>query len=66
MEGESADARLRNELLDATVFYSLRDEQTLTERWRRHYNTVRPHGAFGYMSQVPESIVSVERQPTMQ
>ena len=40
---ESFNARLRDELLDGEIFYSLREAQIIIESWRRHYNTVRPH-----------------------
>jgi transposase InsO family protein len=30
------------------VFYSLKEAQVLTERWRVEYNTQRPHSALGY------------------
>ena len=62
---ESFNARFRNELLDGEVFYTLREAQILIERWRRHYNTVRPHSALGYRPPAPESIVSIDRRPTM-
>ncbi|MER5173775.1 transposase, partial [Thioclava sp. CPCC 100088] len=42
---ESYNARLRDELLDGKVFYTLREAQILIERWRQHYNTVRPHSS---------------------
>ena len=62
---ESFNARFRNELLDGEIFYTLREAQILIERWRRHYNTVRPHSALGYRPPAPESIVSIDRRPTM-
>ena len=62
---ESFNARFRNELLDAEIFYTLREAQILIERWRRQYNTVRPHSALGYRPPAPESIVPVDRRPTM-
>ena len=62
---ESFNARFRNELLDGEVFYTLREAQILIERWRRHYNTVRPHSALGYRPPAPESIAPVDRRPTM-
>ena len=40
---ESFNARLRDELLDGEVFYTLREAEIVIESWRRHYNTVRPH-----------------------
>jgi hypothetical protein len=42
---ESFNARLRDELLDGEIFYSLREAEVVIESWRQHYNTVRPHGA---------------------
>jgi hypothetical protein len=40
---ESFNARLRNELLDGEIFYSLREAQIVIESWRRHYNTASQH-----------------------
>ncbi|WP_406870279.1 IS3 family transposase [Thioclava sp. 'Guangxiensis'] len=62
---ESFNARLRDELLDGEVISSLREAQILIERWRQHYNTVRPHSALGYRPPAPESIVPVDQRPTM-
>jgi hypothetical protein len=31
-------ARLRDELLDGEIFYTLREAQIVIESWRRHYN----------------------------
>ena len=45
---ESFNARLRDELLNGELFYSLREAQIIIESWRRHYNTVRPHASLGY------------------
>ena len=55
---ESFNARLRDELLDGEIFDSLREAQILIESWRRHYNTVRPHGALGYRPPAPEVFLS--------
>ena len=54
---ESFNARLRDELLDGEIFYSLREAQIVIESWRRHYNTVRPHGSIGYKPPAPEVFV---------
>ena len=62
---ESFNARFRDELLNSEIFYSLREVQILIERWRHHYNTVRPHGALGYRPPAPESIIAVDQNPTM-
>lgn len=61
---ESFNARFRNELLKGEVFYSLRGAQILIERWRRHYNTVRPHSALGYRLPANESVVPIDQRPT--
>src|SRR5215472_15039102 len=42
---ESFNARLRDELLNGEIFYTLREAQIVIESWRRHYNTIRPHEA---------------------
>ena len=42
---ESFNGKLRDELLDGEIFYSLAEAKVVIEGWRRHYNTVRPHSA---------------------
>ena len=60
---ESFNARLRDELLDGEIFYSLRGraaqriDQVVIEGWRRHYNAVRPHASLGYRAPAPEVVV---------
>jgi transposase InsO family protein len=54
---ESFNARLRDELLDGEIFYSLKEAQVIIESWRRHYNTLRPHGSLGYKPPAPEVFV---------
>lgn len=54
---ESFNARLRDELLDGEIFYSLREARIVIESWRRHYNTVRPHESLGYKPPAPEVFV---------
>ena len=54
---ESFNGKLRDELLDREIFYSLREAEVLIERWRRHYNTVRPHSALRYRPPAPEAVL---------
>ena len=54
---ESFNARLRDELLDGEIFYSLAEARIIIESWRRHYNTVRPHGSLAYKPPAPEVFV---------
>ncbi len=57
---ESFNGKLRDELLNGEMFYSLKEAQVLIEQWRRHYNEVRPHSSLGYRPPAPRAIV-----PTM-
>ena len=54
---ESFNGKLRDELLNREIFYSLKEVQILTERWRREYNTIRPHSSLGYRPPTPEAIM---------
>jgi putative transposase len=54
---ESFNGKLRDELLNGEIFYSLKEVQILTERWRNEYNTIRPHSSLGYRAPVPEAFM---------
>ncbi len=54
---ESFNARLRDELLNGEIFYTLREPQIIIESWRRHYNAIRPHASLGYKPPAPEVFV---------
>lgn len=45
---ESFNGKLRDELLNMKIFYSIKEARVLIERWRKHYNEVRPHSSLGY------------------
>jgi len=45
---ESFNSKLRDELLNGEIFYSLKEAKIVIEAWRRHYNEVRPHSSLGY------------------
>jgi len=53
---ESFNGKLRDELLNVELFDTLLEAQVLVERWRTHYNTVRPHSSLGYKPPAPEAI----------
>ena len=53
---ESFNGKLRDELLDREIFYTLLEAKVLIERWREHYNRIRPHSALGYLPPAPEAI----------
>lgn len=53
---ESFNGKLRDELLNGEVFYTLAEAKVLIEAWRRHDNTRRPHSSLGYRPPVPETV----------
>lgn len=53
---ESFNGKLRNELLNGEVFYTLKEAKVLIEQWRKHYDAVRPHSSLGYRPPAPEAI----------
>ena len=59
--------RLRDELLNGEIFYSLREAQIIIiEGWRRPLqHQARPHSALGYRPPAPETIIPMDRRPVM-
>ena len=53
---ESFNGKLRDELLNGEIFYSLAEAAVLVEQWRHEYNTVRPHSACGGFPPAAEAI----------
>jgi transposase InsO family protein len=62
---ESFNARLRDELLNGEIFYSLNEARIVVQQWRRHYNTVRPHSSLGWKPPAPETLVPLNQRPIM-
>lgn len=54
---ESFNGKLRDELLNGEIFFTLKEAQVLIERWRNNYNTIRPHSSLGYKPPAPEAIM---------
>ncbi len=54
---ESFNTKLRDELLNGEIFYTLAEAQVVIERWRQEYNTVRPHSSLGYRPPAPEVVL---------
>jgi putative transposase len=52
---ESFNGKLRDELLNREIFYTLKEAQVMIERWRKYYNTERPHSSLGYRPPAPET-----------
>ncbi len=53
---ESFNGKLRDELLNGEIFYTLQEAKILIEQWRQHYNRFRPHSALDYRPPAPEAI----------
>ena len=49
------NGKLRDQLLNGEIFYTLKQAQVVIERWRCYYNTIRPHSALGYRPPAPET-----------
>ena len=52
---ESFNGKMRYEFLNGEIFYSLFEAKVLIEKWRRHYNTLRPHSSLGGRPPTPET-----------
>lgn len=55
---ESFNGKLRDELLNREIFYTLKEAQVIIEQWRQEYNTIRPHSALNYRPPAPEAVLS--------
>ena len=53
----------RAALLNGEIFYSLNEAKVISESWRRHYNTIRPHSSLAYQPPSPETLVWLAAQP---
>ena len=70
---ESFNSKLRDELLNGELFYSLAEARIVVESWRQHYNTLRPHSSLGYKPPAPDTVLwpgapatsAVAAKPTM-
>jgi len=55
---ESFNGKMRDELLNGEIFDTLLEAKVLIERWRVHYNEVRPHSSLGYRPPAPEAVLT--------
>ena len=54
---ESFNGKFRDELLNREIFDTVLEARIISERWRKEYNTKRPHSALGYRPPAPEAIL---------
>ena len=57
VRSESFNGKLRDELLNGEIFYTLKEAKVLIERWRQQYNRMRPHSSLGYRPPAPEALL---------
>jgi putative transposase len=55
---ESFNGKFRDELLNGEIFDTILESRVVTEQWRRYYNTLRPHSAFGVQTSGTRNIYS--------
>lgn len=53
---ESFNGKLRDELLNREIFYTLEEARVLIENWREEYNTIRPHSSLDYRVPAPQAL----------
>ena len=54
---ESFNSKLRDELLNGEIFYTLEEARVIIENWRRCYNEIRPHSSLGYRPPAPRVLM---------
>lgn len=52
----SFNGKLRDELLNGEIFYSLKEARIVIEQWGKNLNTVRPHSSLSYRPPAPQTI----------
>lgn len=61
---ESFNGKMRDELLNREIFYTLKEAQILIERWRKEYNYIRPHSSLAYRPPAPQAwLLSTNLKP---
>ena len=61
---ESFNGRLRDECLNTNWFLSIKHAQEIIERWRKDYNTFRPHSSLGGLT--PQEFMELDGRLKMQ
>jgi len=57
---ESFNGKLRDELLKGEIFDTVIEARIIIERWRKEYNTRRPHSSLGYLTTKGDASSSCE------
>ncbi len=54
---ESFNGKLRDELMNGEIFFTLLEARVVIESWRTEYNHFRPHSSIGYRAPAPEAVL---------
>ena len=57
---ESFNGKLRDELMEREIFYTLREVQILPEQYRKTYNHIGPHSSLVYHPPARQAVLPVE------
>jgi transposase InsO family protein len=60
---ESFNGKLRDEVLNREIFYTIKEARVVIENWRKEYNTTRPHSSLGYQPPAPEAVEALTFEP---
>ena len=60
---ESFNGKLRDELLNGQIFYTLEEVRVITEHWMQQYNRFRPHSSLGYRPPAPQATLLTQPIP---
>jgi transposase InsO family protein len=53
--GESFNGKVRDEFLNLEQFNTVLETRVLADRFKKHYNTARPHSSLDYRPPAPEA-----------
>ena len=56
---ESFNGKMRDELLNLEIFYTVKEARCLIKMWREEYNHVRPHSSLGYKPPAPSTGIAI-------
>ncbi len=62
---ESFNGKLRDELLNGEIFYTIREARAVIKAWKKEYNEFRPHSSIGYRPPAPAAIAP-EYEPVLE
>jgi transposase InsO family protein len=62
----SFNGKMRDELPDREIFFTLEEAKTLLARWREEYNHVGPHSLLGFFHPAPQAWLVLKSQSVIQ